>query len=418
MKTSEDKLNEALRSALKRKFDDFGDQPNPSSYDLIRARLKQPRNYKYLLLTIALIAFFVAGVMIDQHWITTKSDVLSTKTGIKSVMQKAANLDINQAATTKNQLEENDSVKQSVSEPRTIVSSTSTKISMSSVVPALSPATLPTEQTNIVDAPEILEQAEIAALPVQISSISALQPESFKTTGLNLPAITITEALKSEPAIHTNSQKISWLLNLASLKTYQILTVPKSGDRNFQNFKFPSTFALESLGYKVSIGAEKNGFQMMLHYSTFRQRYSYEIAGDEYVVQAVGQADYKIVRPGTIMNEDNKFELLGIGLSKEVQWGGSPPRRSPQRRSPVRRSPLRQYYASAGVQYSHTLNAGPDIGWINAGFGRQFAINRTVLLNVGPYAEFSPLRLSGKGDPFFYQPYRVGISLGMKLVRP
>ena len=38
MKTSEDKLNEALRGVLKRKFDDYEEQPAPNALDRIRLR--------------------------------------------------------------------------------------------------------------------------------------------------------------------------------------------------------------------------------------------------------------------------------------------------------------------------------------------------------------------------------------------
>ena len=47
MKTSEDKLNEALRDVLKRKFDDYEEQPNANALERIRARVKPARTGRY-----------------------------------------------------------------------------------------------------------------------------------------------------------------------------------------------------------------------------------------------------------------------------------------------------------------------------------------------------------------------------------
>ena len=40
MKTTEDKLNEALRNVLKRKFDDYEERPAPDALDRIRTALR------------------------------------------------------------------------------------------------------------------------------------------------------------------------------------------------------------------------------------------------------------------------------------------------------------------------------------------------------------------------------------------
>jgi hypothetical protein len=240
-------------------------------------------------------------------------------------------------------------------------------------------------------------------VPALNSDISEMEPGQLSPVSMHLPDVGLPEKLPLPHPIHTKSQKVSWLINVAGLKTYQILTVPQSAGEKFQNFRFPSVFSLESTGYKLSAGLEKSGFQLTIRYSAFRQKYSYEIAGDEYVVENFDQASYKIVRPGTFVTQNIKMELLGIGLNKQVQWG---------------RSPFRKYYASAGLEYAHTMKPGVGIGWINASIGKQFTVDRTVLLNVGPYAEFSPSRISGADNPFLYQPYRVGISVGMKLIRP
>ena len=67
MKTSEDKLNEALRDVLKRKFDDYQEQPNPNALDRIRARVKPARTGRYWWFTGALVLLSVSGILLSRY---------------------------------------------------------------------------------------------------------------------------------------------------------------------------------------------------------------------------------------------------------------------------------------------------------------------------------------------------------------
>ena len=66
MKTSEDKLNEALRDVLKRKFDDYEEQPNANALERIRARVKPARTGKYWWFTGALVLLSVSGILLSR----------------------------------------------------------------------------------------------------------------------------------------------------------------------------------------------------------------------------------------------------------------------------------------------------------------------------------------------------------------
>ncbi|TLV02704.1 hypothetical protein [Dyadobacter luticola] len=422
---SEEKLNEALRAALKRKFDDFEETPNPASFNIIRAHIKQPRNYKFLFLSLLLIGLVGTGLFFNQylgenagpqvagrkdHISLTKSElkarvapeVVTLKNEEKTkpeISRRDADLNIPRQ-TFKNRNKHQDVQSKLLAQaiesnlPAQVLRSNRKENLFQEADHNLSPQILIAEN----NAEEIRQPAPATTLAIQVSK---LESEQMKSTAMNLPGVAVPE--KDSPYYkQKNPSKVSWLVNAAVLKSYQILTVPKSSGQDFQNFKFPSVFSLESVGYKFSVGLEKKGFQALLHYSTFRLKFSYEIAGNEYIVQNEGQS-YTIVRPGTVVTENNKMDLLGIGLSKQVLWGNSP---------------FRKYYASAGLEYSRAIQSKSHIGWINASIGRQFAVNRNVLIHVGPYAEFSPLKMSGANNPFLYQPYRVGISLGMKLIRP
>ena len=210
-------------------------------------------------------------------------------------------------------------------------------------------------------------------------------------------------AYKPAKVIVTNPARIAWLFNASALHSYQILTVPSSAAKDFQNFSFPSLFTTSSMGYKFSGGVERNGIQLQLHFSSFRQTYSYEVANNNYLVMPDDKGQYHTVRQGDRMEENRKFSTLGIGVSRQLRWG---------------HSPVSRFFAAFGAEYSHDLNSSQSLGWVSLGLGKQFAVSRHTAFSIGPYAEFSPVRVKGIANPFYYQPYRVGISAGLRFVRP
>lgn len=425
MKTSEDKLNEALRAALKRKFDHFEDEPNPSAFQKIRANLKPGRQWKYLFFTMLFVGVSIVAVITDQHYAKTN---IAKKAVLKEAFKKAEaeitvakiNLVGKQPAAT---------LASNPEKPAAISHSNN-----KSHKPALPPvanniesdlsATAGAERENNLVNPQLSEslkpdqekdagsvsgknQDDLFSssstmtignrdIDISVSEIDN-QPVTFASIQAGKLDIHIPKT-ETKPVVKHDKGNFNWLINAAILQSYQILTVP-SGAQSFQNFEFPSTFSLRSMGYKLSLGAEKKGFQFMLHFSRFQQSYSYEIAGNDYIVQTFDKDHFKVIRQGTRVSQDNKFRLIGVGINKQVSWGNAS---------------VGKYYASAGLEYSYGLIRKQSIGWVNAGIGKQFPINRKSSLHIGPYAEFSPVKFSGSGDPFYYQPYRVGISAGLR----
>jgi hypothetical protein len=425
MKTSEDKLNEALRAALKRKFDNFEAAPEPSSFEKIRAQLKPARNWKYLFFTILFISVFVAGIKLDQHMLRQKNTAgnqNAAKTMEPYVSKK-------QIAPVRSAIHVEKNEAEYVSIKKTLQNTAKTaEISKEKPRPAGGGAVQQTHRMKMKqafagidtlasaflassseDSPggadEIRAEEDEAASPLEVVRPEMLtgQPAVFTSAGPELPLVEFKGDIKKYQLLNTKPARISFLMNVAASQGYQILTVPSSVGQSFQNFAFPSTFSRQSLGYKLSGGVEKKGFQFLLHYSGFKQSYSYEIAGSDYIVEPVDKDNYKIIRQGERISETRKYQLLGIGINKEVRWG---------------RSPFSKYFAKAGLEYSHALNSRQRIGWVSISAGKQFAIANQMLLNLGPYAEFSPGKISSERTPFFYQPYRLGVSLGVKLVRP
>ncbi|MCF2505720.1 hypothetical protein L0663_20160 [Dyadobacter sp. CY107] len=416
MKTSEDKLNEALRAALKRKFDNFEDAPNPSAFEKIRAGLKPGPQWKYLFFTLLFVSIAIVGIVTDQHF--RKKDI--AKAAVSKVgVSKAAIAKLNVAKLNVAKLNVATSVSfenkkasgatfPSVSKDikRSFSGIPNRKPKSNSVNPPLSetqslttvkdPGAEFNENANNLSAQPSVESATDNAIHFAVNEIDN-QPFTLTSVDAGMPEINVPKT-DIKPVVKTGVGNFNWLVNAAILQSYQILTVP-SGAQSFQNFEFPSTFSLRSLGYKLSLGVEKKGFQLMLHYSHFQQTYSYEIAGNDYIVQTVDKDHFKVIRQGIRVSQDNNFRLIGVGLNKQISWGNAA---------------VGKYYASAGLEYSYGTIRKQSIGWVNAGIGKQFPISTNASLHIGPYAEFSPVKFSGSGDPFYYQPYRVGISAGLR----
>lgn len=192
------------------------------------------------------------------------------------------------------------------------------------------------------------------------------------------------------------------LVGITPLRTYQVLTVMSGNGVTYQNFALPTKISAETLGYKFSAGAEKKGFQLMLHYGQFRQSYQYEIATDEYLVGKDPSGNYKVVRQGIAQEEKSTVRLLGLSVRKHT----------------VRRSAfLRNYYGDVGGEFSRELTSGRNMVWLNAGFGKELFAGNNTTLSVGPYVEYSLMKLSNPDNPFRIQPYQIGLSVGLRFMK-
>lgn len=444
MKTSEDKLNEALRDVLKRKFDDYEEQPNPNALERIRARVKPARTGRYWWFTGALVLLSVSGILLSRFVGENKTSFAVSEKAILDTANDAvpaagdakpteAALPVSKARVHSTQSLSRKTVwKIPVSRSEKVVKSVFVKD------PGNQPASkvhnrqagnapgatvrrdenLPPANTNLFVATTqgadpvsengnavLTEQA-----PAQVDSAMAAMPleelASMSLKEMQVPLHlrgVVAPAFKPAKVIVTNPARVAWLFNASALHSYQILTVPSSAAQDFQNFSFPTLFTARSMGYKISGGVERNSIQLQLHYSGFRQTYSYEIANNNYLVKPDDKGQYQTVRQGDRMEENRKFSMLGIGVSRQLRWG---------------HSPVSRFYAALGAEYSHDLKSSQSLGWVSLGLGKQFAVSRYTAFSIGPYAEFSPVKVKGTQNPFYYQPYRVGISAGLRFVRP
>ncbi|SDG92263.1 hypothetical protein SAMN04487996_12575 [Dyadobacter soli] len=449
MKTSEDKLNEALRDVLKRKFDDYEEQPSPTALDRIRARIKPPRTGRYWWFTGGLVLLTVSGILLSRYGRQIQASLAVSEKAHSFTVEKAKAARPANANPTVNSVKETSAYSAKALSFKTKVKS--------SVLPSGSTfkedfvedlgnkpaaethqphsANVPGATVNRVEkvasvngeqmaevhpgsgtiVPEIerafneTEGALASKIAVDSAAMNAMSLEELAGMPLKEAQIplrlrgVVAPAYKPAKVIVTNPARIAWLFNASALHSYQILTVPSSAAKDFQNFSFPSLFTARSVGYKFSGGVERKGIQLQLHFSSFRQIYSYEIANNNYLVTPDDKGQYHTVRQGDRMEENRRFSMLGIGVTKQVRWG---------------HSPVSRFFAAFGAEYSHDLNSSQGLGWLSLGLGKQFAVSRNTAFSIGPFAEFSPVKVKGIANPFYYQPYRVGISAGLRFVRP
>jgi hypothetical protein len=383
MKTSDEQMNEALKAALRRKFDNFGAEPEPGALAQIRAQLPVRKNWKYLFLTFALMFFSITAVLVDQN------------INYRKPLEAALNVRVKPVFVNNDKKPRARSV---ASNPLNVVHRASLP-ARTNVPPAREVHVMKVKKEQMPDSPaQAVENELIVSMPV-----TSIHPEMLESGTVKFDSLSLPEVEKDIPTVVPfqnafNTKHWKWLINVAALESYQILTVPASAASHFQHFELPRALSLKSIGYKLSLGAEKQGFQFRLSYSNLRQRYAYEVAGNEFVIKNDKPDSYRIVRAGERVEVDRKMDLIGFSLAKKIQWG---------------RSSVSRYFAAGGVEYARALNARQQLGFVNFSVGKQFLLSRKVVAELGPFAEISPFKIKSDQNPFLSQPYRVGVSLGV-----
>lgn len=197
-------------------------------------------------------------------------------------------------------------------------------------------------------------------------------------------------------------ERWGFIVGVTPLRTFQILTVRPGNGVVYQNFVLPAKISAETVGYKFSAGVERKGFQLLLNYGQFKQSYRYEIATSEFVVGPGLSGNYQVVRKGIPQQENSTVRLVGMAVKKHM----------------VRRSHfLRNYFGDVGAEFSRDLTSKKNMVWVNAGFGKELFAGNNVVMTVGPYFEYSLSKLRNPDNPFKIQPYQIGLSVGLRYVK-
>lgn len=438
MKSPDDRIDEELRKALKSRFDDFESLPDASLSERIFKAISDGSNAwrtgliggLLLLLTGSVALFFGSQYVEKGNKTVSEANAVAKGLGTALVIKKQEH-DTDKVPESKStvlQPETNPVKKRSIRSEKgvrrqmthaevvklieTVKSnpsfgsiwfrdgdlSESDKVYVQNQMQALS-RDVPTaadssgrEETKTLEGRSVVDQ-DIGVLdhrPLALPQF-AWPPDSLITPG----------KLKSR---YDFKFKERWgiIVGITPLRTYQLLTVRSGNGVTYQNFALPTKISAETLGFKFSAGVEKKGLQVMLNYGQFRQSYRYEIATDEYLVGKDPSGSYNVVRQGISQEENSTVRLLGMSIKKHT----------------VRRSPfLRNYYGDVGGEFSRDLSSGKNMVWLNAGFGKELFAGHHTTLIVGPYVEYSLMKLSNPDNPFRIQPYQIGLSVGLRFMK-
>lgn len=113
-------------------------------------------------------------------------------------------------------------------------------------------------------------------------------------------------------------------------------------------------------------------------------------------------------------NLTGNYEVVRKGIPQEenstVRLVGMAVKKHTVRRSHF----LRNYFGDFGAEFSRDLTSRKNMVWVNAGFGKELFAGNNVIMTVGPYFEYSLSKLRNPDNPFKIQPYQIGLSVGLR----
>ncbi|MPR34768.1 hypothetical protein [Salmonirosea aquatica] len=408
MKTPDDELNTLVSDALRRKFEHFESQPDPrlemSVFEKLR-ELGQSDTTRHLMAVALLITFVLSANITGQSVSKPGANKMAVNVPRgnsnanlvppqKKTFPAALSPEINSAPLARHSAQTNNPATKS---DRTGLAENSGQEKTKPEMPD-SPQQSGSVQVALGPANETQD-------PAYIHTIQTIPPRPFShaipASGLEiLPDPGAYENMPQPEIGKENAWRL--LVSLTPTNTFQTLTVNPHSDMVYQNFRFPAPVSSHSLGYKVSAGLEKKGFQFLFTYGQLRQSVRYEIATDEFQVEQATAHDYRVVRHGTPVEDRNTFKLAGLAIKKHTV---------------LRSGPFRHYFGDLGVEVNHELTHGQSAAWVNLGLGKQLALDNRTLLTVGPYLEYGFSKFTMPVNNFQIQPYQIGISIGISYSR-
>jgi hypothetical protein len=425
MKSPEEQIDEALREALKRKFDNFERMPDPSLSEKIWRALNISDNPGIIQKSIILGLLFliiVTGTLLfnsvsggEHEKLSKEGTLLAPETKLyqadagpaahkqQKVTIAAANRKTAQVTLATNHIPD----KPGISPEKEVFSgkerkwqvtdASNLKKRVQNAAAEIGPFENAGNDVVGVMTKDLVGVATDSSADVNVSML-ANQP-------LRLPQLawctdsTISVSRSKERIVMESKNNWAFIVSAAPLRTFQTLTIGHTNGIIYQNFQFPTSISEQTVGYKFAAGIEKNGFQLLLNYGKFRQSFKYEIARDEYLLQPDKSGEYRVVRKGTPVEENAVSNLVGLSIKKHI----------------VRKSTfLKNYFGDVGLELNRDLNSHNNMVWINGGFGKELFVDRNMRITVGPYIEYSLMKLRNDKNQFRVQPYQIGLSVGLK----
>lgn len=236
--------------------------------------------------------------------------------------------------------------------------------------------------------------------PIDLPTLTHLPiASSFRTIQpLSRPALVKS---RRQRTVIEKTNELHWLINVVPLTTRQRVILLPNAESRVQDVQFSSQLN-QSAGYKLTMGAEKKGFQVMLSYTQLQMRSTYAYSTDRYVVEE-NKNQYSIKRIGIPATTALSLQLAGLVARKQLAIS-----------NPV----LGRLFTNLGLEYARSLESAPQqFLFASASVGKIIELAQGTTLCIGPYVDYSFNKLQPV-EQLQIRPYQAGLSFSIRLKQP
>lgn len=410
MKPTEHPLDETLRNALKRRFDNFEVVPSDSlSEKTLMAKTQSSKSGYLVTLQIILLLSLVTGSWVAIKFSTSEERSISAarqsvsvkrvtkakKVILPELSRKKIDRPTYESEQSRPNLEDAglNSYK-NLNEERSENSKNKDELAVDWV--AVKPKSQETIRAKNVE----IEGQNSLNLQV-IPGIKV-----FRFQKLNVKPVAILPYKDNEPKVNnerrTRSSESKVIFSFTPISTLQHLTILRQPQLRYRNFQLPSSFSSQTLGYSLQSGIERNGFQILLNYSRFQQLIRYEIATDEYLITPHSIDSYAIAQEGIPATSQTTFHLVGLAAQKKFS---------------LPTFFLPNLYLLTGASISRELGTSQNLATGMIGIGKQWPIAPNTYLSVVTNLNAGLNTLKTNGNDFKNRFYQLGVSLELSFGR-
>jgi len=404
MKPTEHPLDEALRNALKRRFDDFEVMPSDSLSEKILMTKPQSSKSGYLVV-LQIILLLTLGI---GSWVAFKFNASDERGGstvrqstsekrisrvqkgiLPELPQKKIDRSVHESESSLHNLE--DAVIYSHKKSNRERSADSKK---QNELPIELVAVKPAKQESV--RAEEIEIKDQNSLNLQM----ILRSKVFHTQKLNVKPVSIL-LCKNDETDAKNKRKTrpfgsKVIFSFTPINTFQHLTILRQPQLRYRNFQLPSSFSSQTLGYSLQSGIERKGFQILLSYSRFQQLIRYEVATNEYIITPRSTDSYAIAQEGVPTISQTTFHLLGLAVQKKFF---------------LPNLFLPNLYLQTGASIGRELGTSQNLATGIIGIGKQWPVAPNAYLSVATNLNAGLNTLKTNDNAFKNRFYQMGVSL-------
>ncbi|WP_420151427.1 hypothetical protein [Spirosoma sp.] len=270
-----------------------------------------------------------------------------------------------------------------------------TRAARSPMLPTSTPEGTPSTPLIL---PEIRQKSDAE----KAVSWQLLQPLSLRSAGepiaqINRNVEISTPTVSAERPIRPRTS-VRWLVGVAPLSTYQLMTVVDKPDTYVQRVDAPAAFSGATWGYQLRAGIEWRQYDFELSFGQIRRWAYYDLATSTFQVELLGTNRYQVTRLEKPVAENVSLTMIGAGISKQYQLGGAKSR----------------YFTRMGGDISYVPDTRQSLIWAKATVGVTFPLLKTYQLQIGPTVEYGFSRIWSTERQLIIRPYLVGASITIR----